>query len=1100
MDDLSTQSSASVFCRSHREDSWVDFLTWHDGWEAAWGAIEQGTFASVLILLSAAACVLAHLHGTRDLSRILQQLFPAKKNSSKGYAKVSEEDLDLMPVENEGAKPPYPADKRVFELVAEFVQEKPSAVALTALFDDSSAAGGQKTIEVSYKELSALISEAADAICKLGATREKTAVMLVQRSIAQVVGMYAVLQSGAAAAPVDPDAPFSRKEVVAKDADATLVVGTLGEQSSQALAEQFGMGLLQLPLEGGLGRLRTVQGTSHVEAASPLRPERSDMAILLYTSGTTGVPKGIIYDHDHLMHGTWFFSDLCCMTQASVGLLKSPYIWAVVEWELFPALMRGGRLVVASATAHKNPAMLAKVISEQKVDVLMITPQVLDLVLDVHESQGTAYPLQSVSHIVTAGEALSSVLATRVVQSRGVSVALTNIYGASESSCTIYTVPTRGMDLAVYPGNVPAGKPQPHSAVYVMRATPAGDAGLSGNGEEKGVPDLHPVLPGEDGEICFGGVLAAGYWKHQQLTEEKWVNTSVGRVYRTGDLGRWRHGMLEVIGRVDRQVKVRGVRVEPEEVEAVLKRFSTDSGGGEPRPLLSSVAVVASKEPVELVAFVCSRSKETADLVTTEALRRHCSSHLPDAYVPKFFSVELEFPRLPNGKTDISALQKKATGIAQKDQHSVVDSLGQMKTMSSLAVAENKVIQRCYAYWMAGVVLDHYCQCAMEDGETAKYCAAMLHPSMKHWVEILVRSVGNDQSMFGFIMLGAYKEARTAEDAVGGGQRPRVVLGMPDVMMLLVNMAMVMPIPQVLHMLFGTWAWSCYRPLPADGLWSYEYMRINFSTGVHRWYLLMVLEARVFMSLCERLKLHPLAQAALITVPCLLPSWVFGGQDYALDICAGGWMWPEVEFLLNWVWLTYPGEARCALFWRWMHWYTGYYVWCFHFIRPVVQWGVKNVPVSAASATVAGCISLCLGIFMAMFHYPNELLEYGAGAEWGWVEVVVSVLQPSLFAVAMTHLPFDLSMWGNTTLGTYVFHYYFMGRAIHLVADIAAYTAWDLTGFSTLILLIGMVMFVNTVVGPCGHKILLQPRTSLANASVYLMQASQVFHRRVQKH
>jgi len=935
--------------------------------------------------------------------------------------------------------------------------------------------------------------------------------LLLQRSVAQVVAIYGVLQSGAAAIPVDPDAPFSRKEVVAKDSEAALVVGLLGEESAVALADQLGIGLVQLAPEGGLGKLRVLSHAgggsrmaspvSPTSALAPVRPDRHDMAILLYTSGTTGTPKGIIYDHDHLLHGTWFFAEHCSMTSSSVGMLKSPYFWAVVEWELFPALLRGGRLVVTSASAHKNPAMLTKVISQQKVDVLMITPQVLDLVLDVHESQGTAFPLQGLRHIVTSGEALSSALASRVVQAKGVTAALTNFYGASESSCTTFTVPVRGMDLVAYPKNVPAGKPQPHAEVYLMRAVsqPAGETSLLSTEAGKAELVLQPVAPGEDGEICFGGVLAAGYWKQAKLTEEKWVDTSFGRLYRTGDLGRWRRGLLEVIGRVDRQVKVRGVRVEPEEVEAVLKRFGTSDGGsagsgnGETRSLLSSVAVVASKEPVELVAFVCERSSSSA--VTVDSLRKHCASLLPDAYVPKFFSIENEFPRLPNGKTDISSLQKKATVIAQKDQQTVVDSLGQMKTMSSLAVAENKVIQRCYAYWMAGVVIDHYCQCAMEDEELAKYCAAMLHPSMKHWVEIVIRSVGNDQCMFGFIMLGAYKEARTAEDASGDGKRPRVTLGFPDLMMLAVNMAMVMPVPQFLNLFFGNWAWSCYRPLPADGLWSYAYMSKNFSTGVHRWYLLMVLEARVFMSFCERLRLPPLVQALLITIPCFLPDSVFGGQDYAMDICAGGWMWPEVEFLINWVWLTYPGDARCALFWRWMHWYTAYYVWCFHFIRPIVKWGINNVPINTVMAVCAGCTSLMMGIVMAMFHYPNQLLEYGAGAGWGWLEIFTSIAQPSLFAVAMTHLPFDLSMWGNTTLGTYVFHYYFMGRAIHVVADISVVTAWDPTGLSTLFLLILVVLFVNTIIGPCGHKILLQPTSLMAGASVWLAAKKQALQR-----
>ncbi|CAJ1441641.1 unnamed protein product, partial [Effrenium voratum] len=151
---------------------------------------------------------------------------------------------------------------------------------------------------------------------------------------------------------------------------------------------------------------------------------------------------------------------------------------------------------------------------------------------------------------------------------------------------------------------------------------------------------LVPVPDGEAGEVCFGGVLAACYWKHEELTEQKWIETQAyGRLYRTGDMGRWKSGQLEVVGRVDRQVKIRGVRVEPEEVEAVLRRFtyaaSEDNGdsamesGNGPRPALREVAVVASKEPADLVAFVSLR-EGLQDRVSSETLRAHCQACAPE--------------------------------------------------------------------------------------------------------------------------------------------------------------------------------------------------------------------------------------------------------------------------------------------------------------------------------------------------------------------------------------------------------------------------------------------------------------------------------------
>ena len=111
--------------------------------------------------------------------------------------------------------------------------------------------------------------------------------------------------------------------------------------------------------------------------------DTNDVAMLIYTSGSTGEPKGIVYDHQHLLHGAWFWAEEHGMSESSVQLFKSPYFWAVMEWEVFPALIRGGKLVVASADGHKSPQYMAQTIEKFHVDVLMITPSVLDLLLDV---------------------------------------------------------------------------------------------------------------------------------------------------------------------------------------------------------------------------------------------------------------------------------------------------------------------------------------------------------------------------------------------------------------------------------------------------------------------------------------------------------------------------------------------------------------------------------------------------------------------------------------------------------------------------------------------------------------------------------------------
>jgi len=784
------------------------------------------------------------------------------------------------------------------------------------------------------------------------------------------------------------------------------------------------------------------------------------------------------------------------MDSKSVSLLKSPYFWAIIEWEMFPALTLGGKLVVASAVGHKSPEYLANTMAAEEVSVLMITPQVLDLVLDVSDSQGNARPLRSVKHIVTVGEPLGCALANRTVQTRGLQAQLHNFYGASESSCTVYTVPKNGIDLSVFPTKAPCGRPQPHAKVYVMRT----EAQVPNMGGCK----LVQVAPGEAGEVCFGGVLAACYWKHEELTAEKWIDTEeFGRLYRTGDMGRFRAGQLEVIGRVDRQVKIRGVRVEPEEVEVVLKKYiffasvdgppehlsaadleeaEAEANAPQGRSALKEVAVVSSKEPAELVAFVSLREGLT-DLVTSEMLRVHCQAHLTPSYVPKFVVILDSLPRLPNGKTNLKELADMATAHVVEEGEVVMDSLGQMKKLSKWAVFENEVIHRCYAWWMIGVLTDHYMRCAIDsdaNNHFYPYCTALARKAVAPWSEMVIRSFGNDQDLFGFIMLGAYQDSRPAST----GGKPKVNLGLKDLFVFLVYMAMALPFPQIFHFIFRDLAWpkdwgvlanGDYRPAPTNE-WGWQYMQVNSYTSDHRWYLGMVFSARVFLEIGERLQIPGWLQGILATIPCLLPDQMFEGGEYSFDVCEGESAKTQqtyVMFTFSWLYRNF-GDG-CAIYLRWVAWYFAFYVWCFHYLRPIVGKLSHRLPKGATwSAAALGC-SMMIGVLMAMFHYPNNVLENGTGMEWVWLELGADILQPALFVLGMTYVPFNLAWWGNTTLGSYVFHFYFRDSVAVWVMSMSNGLTWDKSGILVIVMVMSICLGFTTFFGPIGHYVLLSP-------------------------
>lgn len=1003
---------------------------------------------------------------------------------------------ELQEPHHTGPSPQYPSNRRVFEVFQEHAREQPDAVAL--IVPDGVGNSNFVSAEISYASLNRAVEEVAELLRSVGISVGSTVALVLDRCVGQVVAVYGVLISGAAILPIDNEAPLARKQFLIAESEARAVIGAIGDVCTSELVLHAGTRphYLALPPNGHLGiasvrqpRSRSTSSLPHVwsgdsHAEGPVdrvRPEARDMALLIYTSGTTGTPKGIVYDHQHLMHGGWFFGTQCEMDSRSTGLLKSPYFWAIFEYEMFPALMLGGRLVVASATGHKRPEYLATQIKRYSVSALLITPQVLDLVLDINEAQSSSKPLASLLHIATVGEPLTSAVANRCTKMLS-NTRLHNFYGASESSCCVYTVPREGVDLSLFPSKVPAGTPQPHASVYVMRI--------------RAQDDLVLVQGGEAGEVCFGGVLAAGYWKRDDVTAEKWVATAeYGVLYRTGDLGRWVAGQLEVVGRTDRQVKIRGVRVEPEEVEAALRKYMLPIADGDAergtgavdsqpvtgaqslRPALKDVSVVASAEPAELVAFVTKRD-HVGD-VTDVHLRAHCQANLSPSYVPKYFVILDYVPKLPNGKPNLTELREQAILVVASDAEVVMDSLGQMKRLSKWAVFENAVIHRCYAFWMVGVLTDHWMRCAIDTYADASYapsCTILSRTTVKPWTEVLIRTFfGNDQDMFGFIMLGAYQDARPK--LLGG--RPRVGLGMKDVFVFVVYMMMALPIPQLMQYIFGSWAWPAYWGYDGEkpkGIWGWDYMQMNSYTSDHRWYLLMMLQSRILMQLFEWARLPSWLQVALFAVPCVAPM---EEDTYAFDVCENVSAPTYVLYTFSWIFRNWGhGTVGCPIIYRWVQMYSFVYVVCFFYLRSFVDLLSRKIPGRLRTATwaaVAFATSQMIGLLMGFFHYPNNVLESGTGLKWVWLEMGVDFVQPALVAIGMAYLPANLSWWGNTTLGCYVFHFYFKDQMGVWTWRICDWSQHDPTGILTAFLVVGQCVLFTTLAGPAGHYLLLTP-------------------------
>jgi len=306
-----------------------------------------------------------------------------------------------------------------------------------------------------------------------------------------------------------------------------------------------------------------------------------------------------------------------------------------------------------------------------------------------------------------------------------------------------------------------------------------------------------------------------------------------------------------------------------------------------------------------------------------------------------------------------------------------------------------------------------------------------------------------------------------------------------------------LPLPQIFCFVFGGtdslawpryWGETCNDPSatgdacpsmnysensPPDSFWNWDYMEYNSYTSDHRWYLIMVLQARIYLQICEVLRCPGWLAGVLISIPCVLPNAAFEGKEYAFDICETSEAPHYVLYVFSWIARNF-GDG-CALYWRWVHWYTAAYVWCYYYLRLLVRVATPRMPKGPVWAAACVGTSMTIGVLMAMFHYPNNVLESGTGVEYAPLEVGVDFIQPMLFALGMTWLPLNLSWWGNTTLGCYAFHFYFKDSVGQALLSIGPAMAWDESGILLFFVVLAIALVFTTLLGPIGHAFLLSP-------------------------
>ncbi|WP_163996532.1 non-ribosomal peptide synthase/polyketide synthase [Pyxidicoccus caerfyrddinensis] len=545
-------------------------------------------YSADLFTPETAARMLTHLR------RLLEGIVRAPNARVSELPLLAEDERRRLMVDWNASAVALPGEPLAHHVFHQQVERAPDALAVVT--DD---------VSLTYRQLQQRARQLGAHLRSLGVGVESRVALCLERGSADlVVAMLATLEAGGAFLPLDPAHPPERLAYLLQDSAAQVLL------THRELKEKLpAHGAVVMCLDVESEALSRQAGTAAAPALSP-----DDLAYVIYTSGSTGRPKGTLLHHRGLVNTALAAAASLRLGPGERALqLASPAFDASV-WEVFSVLLSGATLVLASREQLMPGDELQALLSAERITTITSTPTVLSRL------QPEALP--ELRTVASAGEALPPALARRWAEGR----LMLNAYGPTETTVCASVTPG-----PVDPDRITIGRPFANTRLYVLDAR------------------LRPLPVGVPGELYIGGTgVARGYLGRPELTAELFVPDAFctepgARLYRTGDRARWLpDGELEYLGRLDFQVKVRGIRIELGEVESELVKH----------PAVSDAVVVArgDAEDTRLVAYVVAPDADTA------ALRAWLRERLPEYMVPTAFVALAQLPLTPNGKLDRKAL------------------------------------------------------------------------------------------------------------------------------------------------------------------------------------------------------------------------------------------------------------------------------------------------------------------------------------------------------------------------------------------------------------------------------------------------------------
>lgn len=512
-----------------------------------------------------------------------------------------------------------------------------TSVTLHGLFEEQVKQKGSDTALVfgenalSFEQLNQQANQLAHYLRLLGVTPDTKVALCMERSIELMISILGVLKAGGAYVPLDSTHPEERLLLILKEGGTQFLI------SADNLQKKFSR---------FQGQIISLEHDAKIKEQPVHNPESTitsrNLAYVIYTSGSTGTPKGVQVEHRGVVDYSLWFADYCdCHALERMDFSSNPAFDFALTTSIIPLLL-GMTVVMCSDKVKKDAKQYLKYLKSQKVNFVKLTPSYFKVLL--HEIKNKRVELPHLEKVMLAGENLftAECLAWLNLYPEHI---LFNEYGPTETSVAVCLYKIDNKTVHALDANVPIGNLAPHIQSYILDE------------------DRKPVAEGESGELYLGGsCLARGYLNKPELTKQYFIQDpfsqdAEARLYKTGDLcRRLAGGEIECNGRIDHQIKIRGFRVEPAEVESYLTEHPALKAG-------VVIAVDGYHKEKSLIAYYVLN--DTNVMVTDSELRHYLKQYLPDYMVPSAFVRMDAFPLNANEKLDRLALPKPQFSASQ---------------------------------------------------------------------------------------------------------------------------------------------------------------------------------------------------------------------------------------------------------------------------------------------------------------------------------------------------------------------------------------------------------------------------------------------------